>query len=502
MNTAESVCGDAPASDRELLLAGVQAGSWRVESLLGRGGMGDVYAVVHDQIGKRAAMKVLHRRFASVVDAERIRLEGQVVNQVAHPNIVDIFEAGTLDGRPYLVMEKLSGVTLGHLAASTTISPARVIQILTQVCHAVAAAHGAGVIHRDLKPDNIFLTSTIHDSHALHVKVLDWGIAKVLADTSRRTREGQLVGTPEYISPEQACGRSVSPQSDVYALGVIAYELFLHRLPFDAHTPLDMLKAHFEKAPRPPRELWPDMPARLETLVLAMLAKEPRERPTIIGVFEALQQVTTELAPDSRPSLSHGSMPDAHALTVQAEITVRRVKHWELALLFVVMVVLLWVVLAIAVTAHEAQTTTSRRPSTPTAHIALPPMPMVPAASPRVAVVVAPSPIVSVPSPIVVAPPPVSRLHPRARRVEITPAPSTPRQALLADSAAGLASHYVSVGRELKVHGDAHDIEVSDLWSRYRRIRFNQALMTPETRAEATRELSQIQDAILDRCSL
>jgi len=286
----------ADAGDPDALPPGAKAGPWIVERELGRGGMGSVYGVIHEEIGKRAALKIMHRRLVTTASAERMLVEARVVNQVGHPNIVDIFETGTLaDGRPYIVMERLEGVPLSVRADEGKILPNQVIAILLQVCDALIAAHAAGVVHRDLKLDNIFLIDNPDDPTNPRVKLLDWGIAKIITADVRHTIEGQLVGTPQYLSPEQARGAAVSAQTDVYSLGVMAYELFLEQLPFEAETSAEIMAMHLRATPPPPSELWPDIPPSLETLILAMLAKDPDKRPTMLTVAHTLEMLRDEL---------------------------------------------------------------------------------------------------------------------------------------------------------------------------------------------------------------
>jgi serine/threonine-protein kinase len=290
------VQGEVHIEEPDTLQPGAKAGPWVVERELGRGGMGAVYGVVHEEIGKRAALKVMHRRLVSGTSAERILLEAKVVNQVGHPNIVDIFETGTLeDARPYIVMERLEGVPLSFRADEGKILPDQVIGILLQVCDALIAAHAANIVHRDLKLDNVFLIDNPDDPSMPRVKLLDWGIAKVISNDVRHTIEGQLVGTPQYLAPEQARGASVSPQTDVYSLGVMAYELFLEQLPFEAETSAEIMAMHLRCTPPPPSEMWPDIPAALENLLLAMLAKNPEARPTMLAVARTLELVRIEL---------------------------------------------------------------------------------------------------------------------------------------------------------------------------------------------------------------
>src|SRR5262245_47518609 len=163
MNTMVPTATGTPERDApDVLPPGAMAGPWRVEHVLGRGGMGTVYAVVHDEIGKRAALKLMHQRLSTRhLNVDRMLLEAKVVNQVGHPNIVDIFETGALaDGRPYIVMERLTGMPLSERVCATKLLPDQVIAILRQICDALVAAHAAGVIHRDLKLDNVFLVET------------------------------------------------------------------------------------------------------------------------------------------------------------------------------------------------------------------------------------------------------------------------------------------------------------------------------------------------------
>jgi len=281
----------------DVLPAGAKCGPWIVEREIGRGGMGAVYAVVHEDIGKRAALKIVHRRLLTPgFNIERVMLEAKVVNAIGHPNIVDIFETGKLaDGRPYVVMERLEGQALSDRADAGKILPDQVIAILLQVCDALIAAHAVHIVHRDLKLDNVFLVDNAEDPGMPRVKLLDWGIAKVINHEVRHTIEGQLVGTPQYLSPEQARGADVTPQSDVYSLGVMAYELFLEQLPFEAETAAEIMVMHLRAIPPAPSELWPDIPQQLEDLLLLALAKNPENRPTMVEFARRLEVVHAEL---------------------------------------------------------------------------------------------------------------------------------------------------------------------------------------------------------------
>jgi serine/threonine protein kinase len=312
-----------PATAASRLEPGAIVGEWQIEAMIGLGGMGAVYEAVHTVIGKRVALKVVRADLCASRDtAERFVQEARVVNQIGHPNIVDIFQIGTLeDGRPYLAMELLRGSTLGARMAAGRIAPGQACDLLLQVCAALAAAHSRGVVHRDLKPDNIVLVDDRRESvggggpagaaggagsgapHGLDardgtvVKLVDWGIAKLMdaAPSTEMTATGQLVGTPQYMSPEQARGKPVDGRTDIYALGTIAYELFLEGPPFSADNVADLITMHLRETAPPPSDLWPDIPPELERLLTAMLAKAPGDRPDLERVVSTLRAVREQL---------------------------------------------------------------------------------------------------------------------------------------------------------------------------------------------------------------
>ena len=284
--------GDArPTQD---LTTGMMVGEYQLEGLLGEGGMGRVYAATHPVIAKRAAIKILHPELSMNREAvERFVQEARSVNQIGHPNIVDIFAFGTLpDGRCYFVMEWLRGQSLRDRMRASAVPLDDALAILETITIALEAAHEKGIVHRDLKPDNIFLAE-VKGSQPI-VKLLDFGIAKLLGnDEARveRTRTGNLLGTPAYISPEQARGQDVDHRTDIYALGALAFELFTGSLPFPAQSAADMIAKHLYEPPPSLRQLVPGVPPALDHLITAMLAKDPVGRPT-------LAQVRAELRPD------------------------------------------------------------------------------------------------------------------------------------------------------------------------------------------------------------
>ena len=299
---------------------GEMIGEYRVESLLGEGGMATVFAAVHPLISKRAAIKVLSKRLCADPHAvERFLQEARTVNQIGHPNIVDVFAFGTLpDGRSYFVMEWLPGETLAARLLRGPLDFQTSLEVLCQVCEALEAAHEKRIIHRDLKPDNVYLVDGRAQA-APAVKLLDFGIAKLVDSdvTVPRTRSGVTMGTAGYMSPEQARGRALDDRTDVYALGAMAYEMLLGRLPFVGESGIDILALHLTEPPPSPRELWPEIPPVLERLLLAMLEKSAADRPSIAHVRTELTRLRgIEVTP--RPKRLGGSRARARLLGLAA----------------------------------------------------------------------------------------------------------------------------------------------------------------------------------------
>jgi len=275
----------APPDDRDTLAAGHAAGEYVVDHRLGGGAMGDVYAGHHPVIGKKVAIKVLKRELAGRADAaERFLREARAVNQIDHPNVVDVFALGRLDdGRLYLVMDLLDGDSLRARLANGALAPEVALVILGQVAAAVDAAHARGVVHRDLKPDNIVLTGPAARPTA---HVLDFGIAKLVAEAAGEqvlatlTGQGAWLGTPAYMAPEQWSADGATAASDRYALGIVAYELLTGRPPFVATTLPGMMEQHFRAAVPSVTSTGAALHPTLDAVFARALAKEPAGRPT------------------------------------------------------------------------------------------------------------------------------------------------------------------------------------------------------------------------------
>jgi len=268
----------------EQLEKGFAVGQWIVEGVIGRGGMSTVYAVHHREFGKRAALKLANADvFGPRFTAERFLLEARVVNTVDHPNVIDVFDAGVIHDRPYLVMERLRGETLGDRLERGPIELADITEILLALCEILAAAHANGVVHRDLKLDNVFLA---RDRGRSRVVLLDWGLATI---TGEDPLSDMIAGTPHYVAPEQVKGEQVTPRSDIYSLGVLAYVLYLGAAPFDGETSGEILDRQLKELPPPPKARWAEIPPALERLILKMLEKRPEDRPSMPEVVASLR---------------------------------------------------------------------------------------------------------------------------------------------------------------------------------------------------------------------
>lgn len=280
------------------LTPGTIVGDYRIDQTIGTGGMGAVYQATQPLIGKKVAIKVLHRALCENTDSvQRFIQEARAVNTIGHPNIVDVFGFGTTDdGRAFLVMELLVGETLSE-RRKRDLPLDEACAVLIEIAHALEAAHAHGIVHRDLKPDNVFLATR---PGAPAIKLLDFGIAKLTDERERGgvepTRPGILIGTPRYISPEQVRGRPLDGRTDIYALGVVAYELFTGRVPFTGSDSYEIFEKHVMLRPPKPSAFNARLPAEADALILALLDKDPDKRPGLPDVRAALAKLRDPMA--------------------------------------------------------------------------------------------------------------------------------------------------------------------------------------------------------------
>src|SRR5207244_3809508 len=268
-------------------------GRYRGISRVGSGGMADVYLAQDTLLGREVAVKVLHHQFAEDQEfVERFRREASSAAALSHPNIVGIFDRGEWNGTYYIAMEYVAGRSLKSIVREVgAFDPAIAIEIVVQILRAAQFAHRRGVIHRDLKPHNVILDQEDR------ARVTDFGIAR--AGASDMTLTGSIMGTAQYLSPEQAQGHAVSAASDLYSIGVVLYELLTGAVPFEGETAVAIAFKQVSAQPRPPSELNPAVPASLDAVVLRALAKDPAQRFTDADEFIAVLQQERAALPAS-----------------------------------------------------------------------------------------------------------------------------------------------------------------------------------------------------------
>jgi serine/threonine-protein kinase len=282
---------DAP-EDEDQLVGVLLADSYEVLRVIGEGGMGRVYEAKHARLpNKRYAVKVLHGDLSRQPDVvTRFQREAETASTLSHPNVIGVYDVNrTHDGRPYIVCEMLEGEELGDYlerAGKLPVGPA--VRIVRQVCHALGDAHAHGIVHRDVKPENVFLTG---DPEAPLAKVIDFGISKAAETGASLTKTGMVMGTPAYMAPEQARGDKVDKRADIYAVGAILYHALTGRRPFDETDPLATLTAVLVQEPARPCSIVPSLPPALEVVVQRAMAKDPADR------YQTLEDLDAELMP-------------------------------------------------------------------------------------------------------------------------------------------------------------------------------------------------------------
>ena len=277
------------------------AENFRLMAALGSGAMGTIYKAQQLSLGKTVVIKLLHRHLlGDPTLSKRFHREAQAASRLNHPNVIQIIDFGAMDnGSLFIAMEHVAGVDLAELLyRDYPLDPRRVVHILKQTCFALDEAHANGVLHRDLKPENIMVGDRRNTKD--FVKVLDFGIAKLqdgVADAnSFQTVAGVVCGTPEYMSPEQARGDKLDGRTDLYALGIILYQLLTNRLPFEGESALGVVTKHLTEKPIPPTKYAPETPRGLENLCLSLLAKDREQRPpSSLDVAAELERLDREI---------------------------------------------------------------------------------------------------------------------------------------------------------------------------------------------------------------
>jgi len=287
-----------PPPPAHVLVGSVLDGKYRILRQLGSGGMGVVFEAEHLVLRRLVAIKVVARP-GSPEALQRLALEAQIVAAIHHPNICDVYDIGRLThGGPYIVLERLVGETLAvHMRLEHRPSIRMVIDIFAQALAGLHAAHCARIVHRDLKPQNLFLLPRMGFSP--FVKVLDFGFAQDLAATRRLTKPGKACGTVPYMSPEQLRGDPLDHRSDLFAIGVIIYEMLTGRHPFEGTTQTEVMVNILRADPRRLRLRRPDVAPELESIIMGALSKERDRRPPTAQIMQALLSAAAERLPDS-----------------------------------------------------------------------------------------------------------------------------------------------------------------------------------------------------------
>jgi eukaryotic-like serine/threonine-protein kinase len=299
-----------------MLVPGSQIGKYLLGKKLGQGGFGVVFRAHDASLDREVALKFLNQEASSQPQIlQRFLQEARSAAKIQHPGIVTVYECGQLaeaNNAAYIAMELLDGESLtDRLARSGRLQAEEAMEIARQVASALEAAHRAGIVHRDLKPDNIFLVKDPAVMNGERVKVLDFGIAKLgrTATSSVQTQSMQVVGTPRYMSPEQCkSAAQVDHRSDIYTLGCILFELVCGRAPFNG-APGELIAQHVLVEAPAPGQFAPDLPPQLEALIVAMLAKEPDDRPATMAAIQRALESNGAMAPGVAPTLMPGQMP-------------------------------------------------------------------------------------------------------------------------------------------------------------------------------------------------
>lgn len=516
-------------------------GQYRITGELGLGGMGAVYSAEHTLLGRVAAVKVLRPELSQ--DREivtRFFNEARAAAAIRHPSIVEIYDFGWhADGSAYLVMEHLQGESLATRLERGPMEAARVMVIVRQIAGALAAAHQHGIVHRDLKPDNLFLVPDPEVTGGERIKLLDFGIAKLVADNDQhhRTRPGTIMGTPTYMAPEQCLGAAIDHRADLYSLGCIMFELCAGRPPFVEMSMGDLLSAQVHMPPPALSSVIADIPLALEALVQRLLVKEVQHRmQSAEAVVQAVDAASGGAYRTGMVVLAaeevdapHGPLPPTLPAIVPAGVPrspiARRTHGRHVGLGVVVAICVASAVVALGAGGRWSDRDPPVPEVAPDEVRTPPPVPGVaieppPRAPPRPPEGVASLPIdagVLDASTARILPVRAATVAPRTGRVpgrapDELPSSSPSAGGSAAGSsalmppvpppttAAGIVQRYAEVGRALKIlEDDRGSGVVEDLWPVFRIIRINEAIADPQKREEAEVLLRRLQDLIAAR---
>jgi serine/threonine-protein kinase len=375
----------------DIPIGSLLGGKYRIEKLLGHGGMGAVYLAENVDIGRKVAIKILHADFATDAGIlQRFRMEARAAAQIGHPGIVDVLDLGTTtEGAEFIVMERLEGETLGaRIKRHGSLSPDDVVPIICEVLDALGAAHEKKIVHRDLKPENIFLT----ERPVKQTKILDFGISKFSGtEDVSLTRTGTVMGSPLYMSPEQARGaKDINHSTDLYSVGAILYEALSGQPPFNGATYNEVIANVLMEKHAPLTQLKPELPQEISTVVDRLLAKYPNERPSDAAAAKhALRRAFTpgatdvdvptvqhsDSSPVRMPTHSRASIPPEAATRPAPELpaAVKQSQRRTAVAVIGIGVAIVGIAAGIAITRKNARTSASAPSSSPAPSMAAPP---------------------------------------------------------------------------------------------------------------------------------
>jgi serine/threonine protein kinase len=322
--TAPGIADDGSSVAIRLPEIGEELAGYKIEALAGRGGMGVVFRAEHLHLGRIVALKVLTADLAGNRSfRQRFVREAQTAARLDHPNIVPVFDAGEADGLLYIAMKFIDGVDLGHvLDAEERLSPQRTVDLLSDIADALDIAHGAGLVHRDVKPGNVLVDN-------LRSYLTDFGLTKRIASRTALTAAGRTVGTAAYLAPEQIRGQDVDARTDLYAFGCVLYECLTGDVPFTRDTDMAVLWAHLEQDPEPPSAIVSDLPKELDEVFVSALAKRKEDRyASCRELMKALAETTNANRPESS---ARNQVPVANVLVASGDRAARSMIEATLA---------------------------------------------------------------------------------------------------------------------------------------------------------------------------
>ncbi|MGH2762134.1 MAG: serine/threonine-protein kinase, partial [Thermoleophilaceae bacterium] len=278
------------------LAPGQDFAGYTIEGVAGRGGMGVVYQAMQRTLDRTVALKLIAPELAATdMFRERFERESRVLAAIEHPNVIPVYEAGEVDGQLFISMRWVEGTDLGAVVPASGLEPRRAVGLIGQITAALDAAHASGLVHRDVKPGNALIETRRNGGE--HLFLSDFGLSKRAGTGASLTGTGQMVGTLDYIAPEQIDGREVDARVDVYALGCDLYQVLTGRLPFERDTEAAKLWAHMSVAPPAPTGTRPELPAEFDAVVARAMAKDPADRFPSAGDFARAARAAAGLAP-------------------------------------------------------------------------------------------------------------------------------------------------------------------------------------------------------------